>query len=136
MGEAARLCQQQMLNDISIQTGLRDRVIEGVLKAIPSAKLNGHRIQRLPNNAHFSFEGVLGEDLVTALDMAGIACSVGSACTSGQLTPSHVLKAIGLSDPQALGALRVTVGRWTKPRDIEHFLEQLKKILDRFQIKR
>ena len=126
MGEAARLCRQQMSGEIPVQTGLREGIIEGVLKAITGAALNGHRTQRLPNNAHFSFEGVLGEDLVAALDMSGIACSVGSACTSGQLTPSHVLKAIGLSDTQALGALRVTVGRWTKPQDIEYFLEQLK----------
>ncbi len=126
MGEAARLCRERASDEIAAQTGLRDRIIEGVTKAIPGAILNGHRSRRLPNNAHFSFEGIVGEDLVAALDMAGIACSVGSACTSGRLTPSHVLKAIGLSDPEALGALRVTVGRWTKPQDIEYFLEQLK----------
>jgi cysteine desulfurase len=115
-----------MSDEMAAQTALRDRIINAVLKEVPGAVLNGSRTSRLPNNAHFFFEGVSGEDLVAALDMAGIAVSVGSACTSGQLTPSHVLKAIGLSDAQALGALRVTVGRWTTLKDVDYFLEQLK----------
>ncbi len=126
LGEAVRLCRPLMSDEMAAQTALRDRIINAVLKEVPGTTLNGHRTLRLPNNAHFSFEGVSGEDLVAALDMAGIAVSVGSACTSGQLTPSHVLKAIGLSDAQALGALRVTVGRWTTLKDVDYFLEQLK----------
>src|SRR3989338_546767 len=126
LGEAVRLCGPLMSDEMAAQTALRDRIINAVLKEIPGAILNGSRASRLPNNAHFSFEGVLGEDLVAALDMAGIAVSVGSACTSGQLTPSHVLKAIGLSDTMALGALCVTVGRWTTLKDVDYFLEQLK----------
>ena len=126
LGEAIRLCRPLMSDEMAAQTVLRDRIINVVLKEIPGAILNGSRVSRLPNNVHFSFEGITGEDLVAALDMAGIACSVGSACTSGQLTPSHVLKAIGLSDARALGALRVTVGRWTTLRDVDYFLEQLK----------
>src|SRR3989338_3589888 len=126
LGEAVRLCGPLMSDEMAAQTVLRDRIINTVLKEIPGAVLNGHRTSRLPNNAHFSFEGITGEDLVAALDMADIAVSVGSACTSGQLTPSHVLKAIGLSDAMALGALRVTVGRWTTLKDVDYFLEQLK----------
>ncbi len=125
MGEALRLCEIKGRPTLTL-INLRDHIIDGVLKNIPGSCLNGHRTQRLPNNAHFSFEGVLGEDLVAALDMAGIACSVGSACTSGQLTPSHVLKAIGLSDALALGALRVTLGRWTTSDDVNYFLDQVK----------
>jgi cysteine desulfurase len=108
------------------ETILRDRIIDSVLNEIPSAILNGHRDKRLPNNAHFSFPGINGEELVSALDLAGVAVSMGSACTWGQLEPSHVLKAIGLSDPLAVGSLRVTVGRWTTNDDITLFLEQLK----------
>ncbi len=125
MGEAAHICALQLTNEAQSQIKWRDTIIETVLKAFPKAVLNGHPSQRLPNNAHFSFEGINGEELVAALDLAGIACSVGSACTSGQLEPSHVLKAIGLSDAMALGSLRVSLGRFTKDDDITYFLKQL-----------
>ncbi|MBI3315051.1 MAG: cysteine desulfurase [Candidatus Omnitrophica bacterium] len=134
LGEAVRLCRPLMSDEMAAQTVLRDRIINAVLQEVPGAVLNGHRVLRLPNNANFSFEGVTGEDLVAALDMAGIAVSVGSACTSGQLTPSHVLKAIGLSDAMALGALRVTVGRWTTAKDVDYFLEQLRLKVSRLRM--
>ncbi len=114
------------IEEASREADLRDKIIDSVLKEIPSAVLNGHREKRLPNNAHFSFAGINGEELVSALDLAGVAVSMGSACTWGQLEPSHVLKAIGLTDQMALGSLRVTVGRWTTDQDITYFLEQLK----------
>lgn len=124
LGEAAELCSMELTEDVSIQMSLRDMIIESVL-AIPGATLNGPRYNRLSNNAHFSFEGIDGEQLITALDLMGIACSMGSACTSGQLEPSHVLKAIGLSDAMALGSLRVTVGRFTSEAEVEYFIEHL-----------
>jgi cysteine desulfurase len=130
LGEAVKLCQAQMSSDPARETGLRDRIIGSVLKEIPSAVLNGHREKRLPNNAHFSFAGVDGEELVSALDMAGVAVSMGSACTWGRLEPSHVLLAIGSTDRMALGSLRVTVGRWTTDEDITYFLEQLRAKVD------
>jgi cysteine desulfurase len=89
--------------------------------------------ERLPNNAHFSFEGVEGESLLMSLDMNGLCASMGSACTSGSLTPSHVLKAIGLSDALAFGSLRVSIGRWTTKEDIEAFLPQLKKSVEQLR---
>jgi cysteine desulfurase len=95
--------------------------------------MNGHPTDRLPNNAHFSFAGVDGESLLMSLDMAGFCSSMGSACTSGSLTPSHVLKALGLDDALALGSLRVTLGRWTTPSDIEPFLKQLKKSVEQLR---
>ena len=131
LGRAIALCPPRMEQDTRAQTVLRDAVIAVVLKNIPSAVLNGPRELRLPNNAHFSFEGINGEDLVAALDLSGIACSVGSACTSGQLEPSHVLKAIGLSDPMALGSLRVSVGRGTTREHIDYFIEQLSRAVSR-----
>ncbi len=126
LGEAIKLAQARMSEEAVRESALRDTIIAGALKDIPGAVLNGHARQRLPNNAHFSFPGIDGETLVLALDMAGVAVSMGSACTSGRLEPSHVLKAIGLSDALALGSLRVTVGRWTTQQDITFFLQQIK----------
>ena len=80
-------------------------------KKVKGVKVNGHLSQRLPNNAHFSFEQLQSESLLMSLDMANISASMGSACTSGALEPSHVLRAIGLSDDLAYGALRITLGR-------------------------
>lgn len=125
LGAAVRLCRALMVQESEAQTGMRERIIDSVIKTIPGVVLNGSRDHRLPNNAHFSFEGVDGEELIAALDLSGIACSMGSACTSGQLTPSHVLKAIGLSDRMALGSLRVTLGRWSTASQVEYFLAQL-----------
>ena len=126
LGKAIELARANMDKEAKEQTTLRDHIIEYVLANIGGSTLNGHRQKRLPNNAHFSFEGLEGEQLVTALDMAGIAISQGSACTWGSLDPSHVLKAIGLSDELSLGSLRVTLGRWTTKDDVDFFLGQLK----------
>ncbi len=126
LGEAVKLCQASMTEEAQRQAVLRDRIIDFVLKEIPMSMLNGHREKRLPHNVHFSFKGISGEELVSALDLSGVSVSMGSACTWGRLEPSHVLKAIGLDDPTALGSLRITMGRWTVPEDIAYFLEQLK----------
>lgn len=126
LGQAAMLAQERMSKEISIQTALRQHVINMVLNEIPGSMLNGHATDRLPNNAHFSFEGINGEELIASLDLVGICCSIGSACTSGQLNPSHVLKAIGRSDALALGSLRVSLGRDTTQEDIAYFIDQLK----------
>src|SRR5690606_12920111 len=96
----------------------RDALIEGIRRRVPDAVLNGHPTQRLPNNAHFSFPGVDGESLLLNLDLAGIAASAGSACTSGSLEPAHVLRAVGLPKELTLGALRVTVGKYTTMEDV------------------
>ena len=131
MGKAIELCKAQMEKEAKAQAILRDKIIEYVLANFKGSSLNGHPTLRLPNNAHFTFEGVNGEELVTALDMAGIAISQGSACTWGSLEPSHVLKAIGLSDSASLGSLRVSLGRWTTLEEVGYFLEQLKEKVER-----
>ena len=125
LGKAVELCQNQMIVEAQRQKDLRDKMIEYVLKNIDGSRLNGHPTERLAHNAHFSFERIDGETLLTALDMEGIAASMGSACTSGALEPSHVLRAIGLSDALALESLRVTIGRWTTQQDVVFFLETL-----------
>jgi cysteine desulfurase len=101
---------------------LRDRIIQVVLEEIPGSRLNGHPVQRLPNNVNFSFEGVEGEPILLGLDMAGVAASSGSACSSGSLEPSHVLLALGQSAELARGSLRVTLGKGSTAEDVEYLL--------------
>ncbi|NQW24189.1 MAG: IscS subfamily cysteine desulfurase [SAR202 cluster bacterium] len=112
---------------------LRDRIIEAVLEQIPGSRLNGHITQRLPNNANFSFTGVEGEPILLGLDMAGIAASSGSACSSGSLEPSHVLLALGQSAEIARGSLRITLGRDNTEEEIEYLLEVLVELVQRLR---
>ncbi len=104
---------------------LRDRIIQVVLDRIPKSQLNGHPTQRLPNNVNFSFTGVEGEPILLGLDMAGIAASSGSACSSGSLEPSHVLLALGQSAELARGSLRITLGKDNTAEEIDYVLEEL-----------
>jgi len=108
---------------------LRDRVIDGVLSAVDGARLTGHPAHRLPNHASFVLPGVEANRLLAALDLAGFACSSGSACKTGDPSPSSVLLALGLTPDEALGSLRVTVGRSTEPSDIEAFLDTLPRLV-------
>ncbi len=112
---------------------LRDYLIKKIIKEIPDARLNGSQIKRSPNNANFSFSGVEGESLLLYLDMEGIACSTGSACSSGSLDPSHVLLAIGLKPEQAHGSLRVSMGKYTTKKEIIIFITKLKNILQKLR---
>ncbi len=111
---------------------LRDRLIAGVL-AIPGARLTGHPVERLPGNASFAFPGVEGESLLLNLDLAGIAASSGSACTTGSVEPSHVLSAMGLSADEARGHLRLTLGRSNTEADVDAVLAQLPPIVERLR---
>ena len=108
---------------------MRDRLIDGVLAAIPKARLNGGREPRLCMNANFSFEGIEGEGLLLRLDLAGICASSGSACTSGSLDPSHVLMAIGLPHEIAHGSLRITFSEENTDEDVDYILEELPKVV-------
>ncbi|KKR22129.1 MAG: Cysteine desulfurase [Candidatus Moranbacteria bacterium GW2011_GWA2_39_41] len=112
---------------------LRDYLIEKVLREISDAKLNGSRIMRSPNNANFSFADVEGEGLLLSLDMEGVACSTGSACSSGALSPSHVLLSIGLKAEQAHGSLRFTIGKYTTKQEIDMTVKKLKIIITRLR---
>lgn len=111
---------------------LRDRLIAGVL-AIPGARLTGHPVERLPGNASFAFPGVEGESLLLNLDLAGIAASSGSACTTGSVEPSHVLSAMGFSADEARGHLRLTLGRSNTETDVDAVLAQLPPIVERLR---
>jgi cysteine desulfurase len=111
---------------------LGDQLITGML-ALPDAQLTGHPTQRLPNSASFTLAGVEGESLLLNLDLVGIAASSGSACTSGDIEPSHVLSAMGVSASQARGALRLTLGRSVNADDIGVALERMAEILPRLR---
>jgi len=114
-------------------TRMRDRLIEGIEATIPEVKLNGHRTKRLPNNVNFSIKYIEGESILLMLDMAGIAASSGSACTSGSLDPSHVLLALGLTHEVAHGSVRMTLGDDTTDEDIDYVLETLPKVAHRLR---
>ena len=108
---------------------LTARLVEGVLRTVPNAKLTGHPEMRLPNNAHFSFAGAESDVMLAALDKAGIAASAGSACNSATWEPSHVLSAIGMPLRQAFGVLRLTVGPENTEDEIDHVIEVLPAIV-------
>lgn len=126
MGVAAHLAHETMARRTEQESRLRDYLIYSVLKEIPLARLNGDWKRRLPNNADFSFEYLDGASLLVMLDMDGICASAGSACTSGQTEPSHVLTAIGIEEKLARGAIRFTLGSNTTQEDIEYVVEKLK----------
>ena len=131
LGKAIELVEKHK-NDIKRIKKLQDKIIEEVLK-IPNTRLNGSREKRLPNNVNISISGVEGESLVIALDQYGIAVSTGSACSSKELKPSHVLLAIGLSPKEAHGSLRITLGRFTTKEEVDYFLKILPKVVKRLR---
>jgi cysteine desulfurase len=112
---------------------LRDKLIQRVLEKVPNVRLNGHPNLRLPNHVNFSFEFIEGESLLLSLDMQGIAASSGSACTSGSLSPSHVLTAMGIPNEIAQGSLRLTLGRDNTEEDVETFIAVLPPIVERLR---
>ena len=109
--------------------GLSQRLIGGITTEIPTAYLTGHPTERLPNNVSFCFPGIEGESILLHLDLAGVAASSGSACTSGSEDPSHVLLALGLDVLTARGSLRLTLGHDTNDEDVNHVLGVLPGII-------
>ena len=132
-GKAAEVGAREMEQESARVKGLRDKLIRRVLAEIPSVSLNGHPEQRLPNNANVSIALVEGESLVLSLDLEGVAVSSGSACSSGSLQPSHVLKALGLPHEMMHGSLRMTLGRANGEEDIDYVVEALKNIAVRLR---
>ncbi len=132
-GKACELAGQRLEQDNGYIADMRDRLIKGIMERIPHVQLNGHPIQRMPNNVNVSVEFVEGESLLLSLDMKGIAASSGSACTSGSLDPSHVLLAMGICHEIAHGSLRFTLGRDNTQEDVDYVLEVLPGIVDRLR---
>lgn len=133
IGKATEISIANMEKNNEYEIKLRDHLIERVLIEIPYSRLNGHRTDRLPNNANFCFRFIEGESMLILLDQAGICGSSGSACTSGSLDPSHVLLAIGLPHEIAHGSLRLTISEKTTMEDIDYTVDTLKKIIERLR---
>lgn len=129
---ALQLAAEERATESPRLTGLRDQLIAGV-QEILGARLTGHPTDRLPNSASFVIEGIEGESLLLNLDLVGIAASAGSACSSGDIEPSHVLTAMGYSASDARGALRLTLGRSVTEDDIHVTLQRLSDIVARLR---
>jgi cysteine desulfurase len=127
-GKACELAKLHLSKNISHMKKLRDNLVATILKEIPGVALNGHIENRLPNNAHFTFLGVAGEDLIIKLDEYGIAASTGSACSVHTQKASHVLQAMGFSHEQITGSLRLTLGLFNNQQQIDETVHILKKI--------
>ena len=129
LGKAIELATADVEGHAKKLAHMRDRLIDGILAEIPEVRLNGHRTERLPNNVNVSIRYIEGEALLLRLDLAGIAASSGSACTSGSLDPSHVLLAIGLPHEIAHGSLRLSLGDFNTEHDVDVVLEKLPQIV-------
>lgn len=133
MAKALALAEEIREDEAARLTRLRDRLIAGVLEAIPDSRLTGHPTRRLPHLASFAFRGVEGMSLVLALDQEGIAASSGAACAEGEVRPSPVLEAMGLPPEWAVGALRLSLGRFNTEADVDAVLEVLPSIIARLR---
>ncbi len=133
LGKAVELSKANMEKNAEYERELRDYLIERVTTEIPFTKLNGHRTDRLPNNANFCFRFIEGESMLILLDQAGVCASSGSACTSGSLDPSHVLLAIGVPHEIAHGSLRLTVSEKNTKEEVDYLVDKLKAIIERLR---
>jgi cysteine desulfurase len=125
LGKAAELARNSLASEAKRVSTLRDKLERGLLERIPQIRMNGALAPRTPNTTNVMFAGIEGEALVIALDLKGLACSVGAACSSGAVEPSHVLTAIGLSQEQAKSSLRFSLGRHTTESEIDFALEAI-----------
>lgn len=132
-GKAVELAGEEMAHETARLTALRDKLIDGIVTKISHTRLNGHPSKRLPNNVNVSISYVEGESMLLNLDMEGIACSTGSACSSSSLEPSHVLAAIGLPHELMHGSLRFSLGSPTSEADIDRVLEVLPGIIEKLR---
>jgi cysteine desulfurase len=133
LGKAAELARKRLDDEQTRVRGLRDRLEKGLLASCPDAKLNGHREQRLPNTSNISFEYVEGEAILLMLDEHGICASSGSACTTGSLEPSHVMRAMGVPYTAAHGSIRFSLSVYNTDEDVDRVLEVLPPIIRRLR---
>lgn len=133
LAKALDNAQVESEDRISSIKPLRDHLIGSILEEIPDVQLTGHPSERLPNHASFTFRGVDGNALLMMLDMEGFACSSGSACRTGNPEPSEVLSSLGIQRDWALGSLRLTMGSYTTPSEIEDFLSVLPKVISKLR---
>jgi cysteine desulfurase len=132
MGEAARLVSDGLEAESSRLRGLRDRLEGEIMKGFGTVR-NGSVVSRLPNTANLAFDGLESEALLLLLDEKGICASSGSACSTGSLDPSHVLSAMGVTRSNALGSVRLSLGRMTRTEDVDYLLETLPGMIQRLR---
>lgn len=132
-GKAAELVRARLESDHARISALRDRLEQGVLRSIPETRVNGERARRTGNTTSITFANAEGESLVIALDLQGVQCSAGAACSSGATLPSHVLRAIGLPREEAKCTLRFSLGRLTMQEDVDYALEVIPAVVERLR---
>jgi cysteine desulfurase len=133
LGVAARLALEALDTYATRMGTIRDRLEAGVLRGVPHTAVNGDPGGRVPNTTNISFERVEAESLLIALDLEGIAVSTGSACSSGTLEPSHVLKAMGLGSARAQSSLRFSLGAMNTEAEVDHVLKVLPGLVQKLR---
>ncbi|MBA3640689.1 MAG: cysteine desulfurase [Acidobacteria bacterium] len=129
LGAAAQLAMKKLPAESLRLAALRDKIEEAVLVTVPGTAINGDRERRVPNTTNISFEGIEAESLLIALDLEGIAVSTGSACSSGTLEPSHVLRAMGLSSHRTQNSIRISLGAGNTDAEANAFLHKLPMVV-------
>jgi cysteine desulfurase len=129
LGKAVEVRARDMREEAQRVTALRDRLWEGIQASVPESRLNGHPTQRLPGTANICYRGVESESVVLGLDLKGVGVSAGSACTSGSVEPSYVLRAMGVPLDWAMGAVRHSLGRSTTAADTDYVIESVEPIV-------
>ena len=132
-GKAVEIRGREMHAEVTRLTALRTRLWEGIRDRVPEVRLSGHPVERLPGTASLLFRHVESESIVLGLDLKGIGVSAGSACTSGNIEPSHVLVAMGVPVDWAMGAVRCSLGRGTTAEDIEYVIECVEPLIRRLR---
>jgi cysteine desulfurase len=133
LGVAARLAGGKLDAEAARVAALRDRLEEGILRGVPGTAVNGARGSRVPNTSNISFDRVEAESLLIALDLEGIAVSTGSACSSGTLEPSHVLRAMGLSTHRTQNSLRFSLGMFSTEAEVDRVVEVLPRLVEKLR---
>jgi cysteine desulfurase len=133
LGKACELAMTNMEEEVTRVKALRDKLEEFILTKIPMTRLNGHPTERLPNTCSISFEYIEGESILLDLDRLGICASSGSACTSGSLEPSHVLRAMGVPFTCAHGSIRFSLSRYNTEEDVDYVIEKLPEVINRLR---
>jgi cysteine desulfurase len=133
LGSAARLASGKLATEAPRIAALRDRLETEILARIPGTAVNGRREPRVPNTTNVSFDGIEAESLLIALDLEGVAVSTGSACSSGTLEPSHVLRAMGLPPHRTQNSIRVSLGLGNTDADVDYLLEKLPAVVTKLR---
>ena len=133
LGRACELAVVSVRDERTRVAALRDRLEEGLLKTCPDATVNGDRVNRLPNTTNISFQFIEGESILYHLSDVGVAASSGSACTSGSLEPSHVIRAMGVPFTAAHGSIRFSLSRYNTEEDVDHVIEHMPAIVERLR---